>query len=290
VRLFFNLAILGLVGVLAPSACARLNHPAPKDASAVHRNLPDKTVASTRFRVATYNVHMESSASIIRAIQHNERLSSVDLLLLQEIEAHADEGATRAEKIAAALEMSVAYAPGYGLPGGGSHGVAILSRFPLRDIEVIELPYFHVVVNSARRAALAASITLGDEELRVYSVHLDNRINPGKRAKQMAPVLESARSFAGPVIIAGDLNTSPFCWAGSLVPLPCGLQDNVMEAGARSHELQSPVADIGATSKWFAMKLDAVYTRGLVPGQSGVEHSVRLSDHLPMWIDLELEP
>jgi len=231
---------------------------------------------------------MESGPAIARAIIGNSKLAAADILFLQEIEAHDDEAGPRAEQVAAELGMSFAYAPGYGLRSGGSHGVAILSRFPLRDLEVIELPYFNVVVNSARRVALGATIEVGGEALRVFSVHLDNRINPSKRKIQMAPVLAAAQKFSGPVVVAGDLNTSPFCWVGNLVPVPCGMQDNAMEKGARQSGLSTPVSRVGSTSKWFWMRLDAIYIRGLVPKERAVERSVRLSDHLPMWIDLAL--
>lgn len=243
---------------------------------------------ASNLRVVTYNVHLETAAGIIQAIEHNARLRAADLLLLQEMEARDREGATRAEQVAKALGMNFAYAPGYGLRSGGSHGVAILSRFPLRDIEVIELPYYHVVVNSARRVALGATLNLGGKDLRVYSVHLDNRISPARRQKQLAPVLRAATSFDGPVVIAGDLNTSPFCWAWALLPLPCGQQDDAAEESARKYGFDTPVSNSGATFKWLSMKLDAIYLRGLETGDSAVEHSVRLSDHLPLWLDLEL--
>lgn len=268
--------------------CAHLNHTVPTATQAVSRSSTEQPSSSRTLRVMTYNVHLESAAAIIKAIENNSRLRSADLLFLQEIEAHLQEGSNRAEQVATALAMNFAYAPGYGLPGGGSHGVAILSRYPLREIEVIELPYYHVVVNSARRVAIAATLTLAGKDLRVYSVHLDNRISPTKRKKQLAPVFRAAALFDGPAIIAGDLNTSPFCWAFALLPIPCGLQDNAAEQSARKNGFQTPVANSGATSKWLSMKLDAIYVRGLEPGKSAVEHSVRLSDHLPLWLDLEL--
>jgi endonuclease/exonuclease/phosphatase family metal-dependent hydrolase len=278
----FGLALIG------PS-CAGLNHPPPRD----------KTIAKIEselagdfnrrsLRVATYNVHMESASSIARAIRESAALRRADVLFLQEIEAHPEEPEPRALRVARELKMHAAYAPGYGLKGSGSHGVAILSRFPLEDLELIELPYYHVVINSARRVALAATIKLSDQSLRVYSVHLDNRINPENRMRQLAPVFAAADAVSGPVIIAGDLNTSPFCWGAGVFPLPCGMQADAVEEQARKHGFQTPAARSGATSKWLAMKLDAIYTRGLKSRGHGVAHRVRISDHLPLWLDLAL--
>lgn len=293
--LLLGLALLSQAGLVA---CARLNHPAPKNAHAVYGALPasaslppdaePRSRPARDLRVVTYNVHMQPAADIAAAIRNNIELARADVVLFQEIEDHRREGTSRAAAIADELAMSFAYAPGYALRSGGSHGVAILSRYQLYDIEVIELPYFGVVVNSARRVALAATIELDGKELRIYSVHLDNRINPAQRKRQLAPVLAAADDFVGPAIIAGDLNTSPFCWLGSLLPIPCGMQDNAVETSARKHGFQVPLADSGATAKWLAMRLDAIYVRGLAPRARAVERRVRLSDHLPVWLDLRI--
>src|SRR4029079_2106264 len=105
--------------------------------------------------------------------------------------------------------MSYAYAPGYGLRAGGSHGVAILSRWPLRDLELVRLPRERVVFNSPRGVARGATALVPGRPLRVYSVHLDNRINPAARRRQLAPVLAAASGSELPAVIAGDLKTSP---------------------------------------------------------------------------------
>ncbi len=286
-KLFLSALLFGLAVTIALS-CGRLNRAEPTTTAVVVRSTVGEGSALRSLRVATYNVHMESAASIARVVANNPELAAADVLLLQEIEHHGDEDASRAEQVANHLGMSVAYAPGYGLPDGGSHGVAILARVSLRDVEILELPYFHVVVNSARRVALAATIDLDGQDVRIFSVHLDNRINPQKRKRQLAPVLRSAKSFSGPVVIAGDLNTSPFCWAVSLLPIPCGMQDDAVEQAARKSGMQTPVTEIGSTSKWLGMRLDAIYTRGFSASSSAVERSVELSDHLPVWVDLQL--
>ena len=276
-----------IAGTISVSGCGKLNRVKPTSTTPIVRSTVGEGSALRTLRVVTYNVHMESATSIAEAVENNPKLAAADVLLLQEIEHHRDEGASRAEQVATRLGMSVAYAPGYGLPGGGSHGVAILSRVSLRDVEILELPYFHVVVNSARRVALAATIELDGQDVRIFSVHLDNRINPSKRRRQLAPVLQSAKRFSGPVVIAGDLNTSPFCWAVGLLPIPCGMQGNAVERAAPASGMQTPVVGVGSTSKWLGMRLDAIYTRGFASTASAVEGTVRLSDHLPLWVDLQ---
>ncbi len=170
----------------------------------------------------------------------------------------------------------------------GSLGVAILSRRPLADLESIELPFFHVRFNAGRRVALAATIDLDGTPVRLYSVHLDNRLNPGQRIRQLAPVMDAAAAWDGPAVIAGDMNTSPFVWLGHVVPVPAGVQDDRLERYVRGRGFTTPVVGSGATHKWLSMRLDAIYTRGLGVVAHEVEHGVRHSDHLPLWADLTL--
>jgi endonuclease/exonuclease/phosphatase family metal-dependent hydrolase len=265
------------------AGCSAVNRPDPADTAVRHRNRPAAARDDGQLLVVTYNVHMESAARIARGLG-GPWLERADVIFLQEIESHDREPASRAGQVAARLGMSYAYAPGYGLRSGGSHGVAILSRWPLEDLELIELPRRHVVFNSARRVALGATVRYPGRALRVYSVHLDNRINPAERRRQLAPVLAAAAAHVDvPVIVAGDMNTSPFCWIGHVVPVPCGRQDDRLEALVRERGFALPATGSGPTTPWLSMRLDAVYARGLVARRIGVERRVRVSDHLPLW-------
>ena len=272
-----------LFPLLALAGCAALNRAEPADTAVRHLNRRPAAGDDGQLLVVTYNVHMETASRIARGLS-GPWLRRADVIMLQEIESHNREHLSRAGQVAARLGMSYAYAPGYGLSAGGSHGVAILSRWPLSDLELIELPRAHVVFNSARRAALGATVHYPGRPLRVYSVHLDNRINPSQRRRQLAPVLTAAAARADlPVIVAGDMNTSPFCWVGHVLPVPCGRQDDRLEALARERGFDLPAKRSGPTHKWMSMRLDALYTRGVAARRVGVERAVRVSDHLPLW-------
>lgn len=101
-----------------------------------------------RLRVVTFNVAMQSAEVIAGALEASPSLRGADVILLQEIEAHADEERSRAGQVAALLGMTYAYAPAFACSHGGSHGVAILSRHPLSGARVTELPRRDVRYNS----------------------------------------------------------------------------------------------------------------------------------------------
>ena len=280
VRLAFALAVLPMI------ACAAFNHPPPRDPSPELRATPALGATPPRsLRVVTYNIHGVEGAVLARALRDNPALGRADVILLQEVSAHGPCSAACAA--GDALGLASVYAPGHQQDGGTS-GVAILSRYPLRDVEVIELPYLSTVVNSARRIGLAATIDGAGGPVRLIATHLDNRINPADRVRQLKPVLAHAAAWDGPVVIGGDMNTSPFVWVGHLVPVPAGVQDDRLERAVRAAGLDTPVRKSAATSQWLNMRLDAIYTRGVTAGGFAVEDSVRISDHLPMWLDVTL--
>lgn len=293
-------AALPIALAISLSGCAALTHLPPRDPAMEQHLAPPAIAASAteigvadrpRLRVVTYNVHGISGEAIAGALRSDRQLAEADVVLLQEVAAPAIPSAAGACSAACAagraLGMASVFAPGHQQDGGTS-GVAILSRRPLRDPQIIELPYRHAVVNSARRIALAATVDTAGGPLRVVAVHLENRINPAARISQLAPALAHARQVGGAVLIGGDMNTSPFSWLGHLIPIPTGQQDDRLAAAVRAAGLDTPVTDVFATSKWLSMRLDAIYTRGVRPGAYGVAQKVRASDHLPLWLDVEL--
>jgi endonuclease/exonuclease/phosphatase family metal-dependent hydrolase len=99
-------------------------------------------------------------------------------------------------------------------------GNAILSTLPLRDLTAIELPY-----EGQRRVAAAATVSgtsaAGEPwELRVVSVHLDNRSrlqrllqSLGSGRARQARALVKALGAEGAAVLGGDLNT----WSASFL-------------------------------------------------------------------------
>lgn len=241
-------------------------------------------------RIVSFNVHYAPEPlKLAEALRQSKELARADVLLIQEIEDHAGEGSSRTARLAAALKLNYTYAPARATDDGGTHGLAILSRFPLRDVEVISLPQYNLRFNARRRIALAATLDVGETPLRVYNLHLDTRLNPAERREQLRPVAERARADAIlRVVVGGDFNTSPFRWLGHVFPIFRVNQAGALDQFMAERGFGTQLASAGPTSRrgFFRFRLDSIYTRGLQVRASGVAHTVRGSDHVPVWVEV----
>lgn len=263
---------------------------------AVERAAPPIAVAmaSTRLRIVTWNVAKGADvAGLAAAIRGTPALATADVILLQEIEAHPGEGGSRAGRLAAALDLGYAYAPER-VAGDGTHGPAILSRWPLARVQVMELPYAALAFSQVPRRALAADVMVGTTALRVVDLHLDTRLNASDRILQLRPAVLDAPA---PAVVGGDLNTNPYLWTDGAVPdLPSSAtldtdQAPVSDDYMRDVGYATPTAALGPTEQFaglVAARLDSLYTRGGDATPGAVERAITLSDHWPVWIDVTL--
>jgi endonuclease/exonuclease/phosphatase family metal-dependent hydrolase len=191
--------------------------------------------------------------------------------------------------------MNHAYAPAWAYPDGATHGLAVLSRFPITSAGVLDLPFFDLRKDSERRIALRATLDVAGRVAAVVVVHLDTRINVNDRLEQLSP---AARLADATCLLGGDFNTLPFVFAGRVIPLvPQEAVAPVDTAGAVDAFMQSqgfaaPTARSGDTTNnpVVGARLDSIYVRGYQAIASGVVRSVDVSDHFPVWIDVAWPP
>jgi len=248
-----------------------------------------------RLRVVSFNVHYARDLELLaRSLKSNPVLQDADIFLIQEIESYAGEGASRARKLAEALGLNFVYAPARTTRSGGTHGLAILSRYPLSEIEVLDLPRNDLGSKTRHRIALGATVEAAGRRLRLYNLHLDTRINIEERLAQLAPVVEAARRQPlEAVVIGGDFNTNPFRWAwGGRLPWFRSNQATVVDSFMDARGFGTPLTESGFTThrKLWKVRLDSIYVRGMVTGEFDVEEEVDVSDHLPVWLDLAWPP
>lgn len=239
-----------------------------------------------RFRLVTYNMHKGIGGvdrryrphRVIEALEHCQP----DIVLLQEVDADVPRSNRdrQVDMFADALGFEHrAFHPNVTLRHG-HYGNAIVSRFPLADVQNIDLS----VRLKKRRGALVAQCHVRWEG-HVRSVHLLN-VHLGlagfERSIQVRRLLGSD-PLAGvnantAVIAAGDFN-DPWCSLGKRLLRPAGFQ----LASGRAKTFPA----------FRAMRsLDRVYTRGklrlLHCYASRTRVARHASDHLPLVVDLEL--
>jgi endonuclease/exonuclease/phosphatase family metal-dependent hydrolase len=165
--------------------------------------------------------------------------------------------------------------------------VAILSRFPLRDPELIPLKRYDLGFKSRCRVALAATVESPLGPVRVVNVHLDSRMNRSERLAQLRPVVERLASFSGPQLIGGDFNTADVFWLGRTIPLPFAQKQSfAVREFMASQGFASPFESTGRTFSYLPLRLDWIFVKGMEPVAVGVE-AMPFSDHRGLWLRLD---
>ncbi len=202
-----------------------------------------------------------------------------DILLVQEAELTPLGTPYSVRELARQLGMFHAYAPELELQEGTGAALAILSRFPLNDIERVELPRYQRWFRPRERISLLATVDSPLGLVRVANVHLDTRISAGDRFRQLGPVIDRLDSSHLPAILGGDFNSSDVRWLGRLFPLPfVEHQAKTLEEDLKIYDFFSPLVKTGATHRQYPFKLDWIFIRGLSIDTGSVT-PISFSDH-----------
>ena len=178
----------------------------------------------SQLRVVLLNAAGGKRFREIAACLKRPPLCGADVILLCEVNAKIKRapGTEIAEELGAALEMSCAYVPEFGLaPVGGEivayMGNAILSAAPFDDVTAVAMhrPQTPMAWPMKMRrwsrigtpTGLVTKVKFGGREVTVGVAHLHSRCPPSERARQMDAYLDSFPAD-GPAIFGGDLNTT----------------------------------------------------------------------------------
>jgi len=170
---------------------------------------------SRTLRIMSYNVHgckgMDGRIStdrIVRVITRNDP----DVVALQEL----DVGRSRsfnidqAQRIARKLDMSFQFHPAF-QDKNGQYGNAILSRYPMALIKKEALPKLWRKKFLEYRGAVWVKIDIQGTKINIINTHLS--LWPKEQLLQIKTLLSKdwleSPDRGGPVILCGDLNTSP---------------------------------------------------------------------------------
>ena len=159
----------------------------------------------------------------------------------------------------------------------GDTGIAVLSRLPFRNVERVELPWDECAWRP--RLALCATVESGGNRLHLFNSHVDPHASVAGQLKQHAAILEKAQKLSGPVVLLGDFNT--------LSKRSCLEMRRLLEA----HGFTTPFSTGTATWRAGLIRLhtDWIFVRGARVKKYGVARRLGVSDHWPVWAEVELE-
>lgn len=236
-------------------------------------------------KVVSYNIRWRGGddlQKLIKLLREDPEIGGAQIIGLQEVDRNRKRtgNVNTARQIAEALGMRYAWAapPDSDKDGEEETGVLILSTYPLSDVERIVLE--GEGPDGRKRVAVGATVTVGRAQLRVYSVHAETRMPVEKKVGHWRSVLEDLKRFpdARGAIILGDFNTIKAKDVKAARKL-------FAEAG-----FDTPFPDDRKTWKTFVvkLKLDWFWLRGLDATSFGIDKSVDLSDHWPLWANVKL--
>jgi chondroitin AC lyase len=165
-------------------------------------------------RVMTYNIHHANPPSAAGVIDIDTIAAVIkkqqpDLVAVQEVDVFTGRSGNidEASELAARLNMYVYFGKAINYDGG-QYGVALLSKFPLKDCKTYPLPSAADTTAEPRVLAVATVQLPGGNTLRFGSTHLDVK-SAGNRDLQVQEIVRIVRQEPLPFILAGDLNAQP---------------------------------------------------------------------------------
>ncbi len=169
---------------------------------------------------------------ILDALKNHERLKNKDLYLLTELDYGMARSGNRfvAREIAKELKLNYAFAPVYIALQKGSgveaevegenrqsiHGLALFSKYPLKNIHAVDLPNGKdKMIGKEKRLgylrAVVADIEHPAGNFRAVTVHLDVHCSRKHRELQVKKILDHLDTLPQlPTIFGGDFNTTTF--------------------------------------------------------------------------------
>ena len=267
-RVAFFISLVALVGTLSFGfPAARL----PTSISAGKKSL----------RVMTYNIHvgvgMDKKLDLQR-IAEVINAERADLVGLQEVDrgVKRTEGKDEIAELAQLTRMNYVFAHNLDYQGG-QYGVAILSRFPIKQIDHRK---YENRREAERRGMIRAEIEFAGQTINFVTTHLDYQFEDG-RAFETEQMLKFLEGFKGPLIVVGDFNDEPGGAAHKL--MLTGFEDAWIVAKIKAQGFSYPADEP-------VKRIDYIFTRR--SDRLGVKRprivTTLASDHLPVVADIQI--
>lgn len=158
----------------------------------------------------------------------------------------------------------------------GDTGVALLSRQPFENAERIDLPWRDCPWRP--RLAVGATFPFGAVRIAVFNSHIDPHAASTQQLEQHEAVLERAERHHGPVILMGDFNTLT----------PKSRKETRWLLESRGYVTGPSKYTATWRAGLYTQHADWIFVRGLEILRWGVARPLRVSDHWPVWAEVEL--
>lgn len=144
-------------------------------------------------------LNLERTAEVLKKLKP-------DLVGLQEVDENTGRcgDVNQAKRLGELLGMKPAFGPFMDFDGG-RYGLAILSRYPIRNVEVVRLPR-----GNEPRVALAVEIELPNQaRATIINLHFDWVKDDKFRYAQASELAEFLTELKNPYVLLGDFNDQP---------------------------------------------------------------------------------
>lgn len=238
-------------------------------------------VMSDSVRVATYNVHRWQGANgrarpdVARAGYVIWELGA-DVIALQEVLRPFDDDGPTADdalaKLCDELDLHLVFAATR-RHRRGQLGNAILSRFPITSVSVLDISYSRI----ERRGALCAQVGTADASLGVIATHLS--LVDRTRHRQVQSLMTQPALNAGPAVLMGDMNAWRNCRGSQVLEESLGLHHN--------HDWPASFPSGRPT-----LSLDRIYSRNadvVTVREHDTPAARKASDHLPVVAEIQFK-
>jgi endonuclease/exonuclease/phosphatase family metal-dependent hydrolase len=159
----------------------------------------------------------------------------------------------------------------------GTTGIALLSQLPLTNISRIGLPWNECAWRP--RLALQATIQNGSRNIHIFNSHIDPHAAIKEQLEQHAAVLARADELRGATIMLGDFNT--------LSKRSCLAMRSLFES--RGFSTPFPTGTATWRAGLIRLHTDWIFIRGAKVKCFGVARRLSISDHWPIWVEIDLK-
>ncbi|MGF1735193.1 endonuclease/exonuclease/phosphatase family protein [Photobacterium satsumensis] len=237
-------------------------------------------------RIATFNMAAARVSSLTEIAKAIKALDA-DIIAVQEVDVLTARSGNvnQPKKLAELTGLNIEFGRAIDFDGG-QYGLAIASKYPFLNTEIIELPSG----NREQRIAFEANIDVPGFEapITVYNTHLDTKEDPSMRVDQVRSLNDTAIDTRGIKILMGDMNDVP----QSITYQELSRYWNNLEDGsvdfrswpASNPEIQVDYVMTGKAQKW---KIKEV----AVP-QNNTKYAdfnwPAVTDHLPIIVEMKM--